>query len=245
MQEYTKTNGEPSGKRYFKIDENDCLIIPPKEVAPELYILGGFFNIHQVEFEKVVKQIAADNATSKIEDKQNQEEQKSQEQNTAMGQAEEEKEKVEDKVEETHIEEEQKPSIPLDFFANKFKQNVPQKNDNEYMDEDDFQPQPNLENVYPNQKQDNGQNKFLKDPQDYIDSLNDELPPENISIRAEDDEDIELHAQFDNTDYINSDIVSDDDVISEEDIQNGTGYEFEKEYAGSDEDTEDDSFSVL
>lgn len=83
-------------------------------------------------------------------------------------------------------------------------------------------------------------------PQDYIDSLNDELPPENISIRAEDDEDIELHAQFDNTDYINSDIVSDDDVISEEDIQNGTGYEFEKEYAGSDEDTEDDdSFYVL
>ena len=122
---------------------------------------------------------------------------------------------------------------------------MPQKNDNEFMDEDDFQPQPNLENVYPSQEQDNSQNKFLKDPQDYIDSLNDELPPENISIRAEDDEDIELHAQFDNTDYINSDIVSDDDVISEEDIQNGTGYEFEKEYAGSDEDTEDDIFSVL
>ena len=231
MQEYTKTNGEPSGKRYFQIDENDCLIIPPKEVAPELYILGGFFNTHQVEFEKVVKQIATDNATNKIEDKQNQEQQKSQEQNTTMVQAEEEK--VEDKVEETHIEEEQKLSIPLDFFANKFKQNVPQKNDNEFMDEDDFQPQPNLENVYPSQEQDNSQNKFLKDPQDYIDSLNDELPPENISIRAEDDEDIELHAQFDNTDYINSDIVSDDDVI-------------EKEYAGSDEDTEDDdSFYVL
>lgn len=35
-------------------------------------------------------------------------------------------------------------------------------------------------------------------------------------------------------------------MISEEDIQNGTGYEFEKEYAGSDEDTEDDdSFYVL
>ena len=236
MQEYTKTNGEPSGKRYFQIDENDCLIIPPKEIAPELYILGGFFNTHQVEFEKVVKQIATDNATNKIEDKQNQEQQKSQA----------EEEKVEDKVDETHIEEEQKPSIPLDFFANKFKQNVPQKNDNEFMDEDDFQPQPNLENVYPSQEQDNSQNKFLKDPQDYIDSLNDELPPENISIRAEDDEDIELHAQFDNTDYINSDIVSDDDVISEEDIQNGTGYEFEKEYAGSDEDTEDDdSFYVL
>ena len=243
MQEYTKTNEEPSGKRYFQIDENDCLIIPPKEVAPELYILGGFFNTHQVEFEKVVKQIATDNATNKIEDKQNQEQQKSQEQNTTMVQA--EKEKVEDKVEETHIEEEQNPSIPLDFFANKFKQNVPQKNDNEFIDEDDFQPQPNLENVYPSQEQDNSQNKFLKDPQDYIDSLNDELPPENISIRAEDDEDIELHAQFDNTDYINSDIVLDDNVISEEDIQNGTGYEFEKEYAGSDEDTEDDIFSVL
>lgn len=243
MQEYTKTNGEPSGKRYFQIDENDCLIIPPKEVAPELYILGGFFNTHQVEFEKVVKQIATDNATNKIEDKQNQEQQKSQEQNTTMVQA--EKEKVEDKVEETHIEEVQNPSIPLDFFANKFKQNVPQKNDNEFIDEDDFQPQPNLENVYPSQEQDNSQNKFLKDPQDYIDSLNDELPPENISIRAEDDEDIELHAQFDNTDYINSDIVLDDNVISEEDIQNGTGYEFEKEYAGSDEDTEDDIFSVL
>lgn len=82
-------------------------------------------------------------------------------------------------------------------------------------------------------------------PQDYIDSLNDELPPENISIRAEDDEDIELHAQFDNTDYINSDIVSDDDVISEEKIQNGTGYELEEKYVGSDEDAEDDSFSVL
>ena len=243
MQEYTKTNGEPSGKRYFQIDENDCLIIPPKEVAPELYILGGFFNTHQVEFEKVVKQIATDNATNKIEDKQNQEQQKSQEQNTTMVQAEEEK--VEDKVEETHIEEEQKPSIPLDFFANKFKQNVPQKNDNEFMDEDDFQPQPNLENVYPSQEQDNSQNKFLKDPQDYIDSLNDELPPENISIRAEDDEDIELHAQFDNTDYINSDIVSDDDVISEEEIQNGTGYELEEKYVSPNEDAEDDSFSVL
>ena len=82
-------------------------------------------------------------------------------------------------------------------------------------------------------------------PQDYTDSLNDELPPENISIRAEDDEDIELHAQFDNTDYINSDIVSDDDVISEEKIQNGTGYELEEKYVGSDEDAEDDSFSVL
>ena len=82
-------------------------------------------------------------------------------------------------------------------------------------------------------------------PQDYIDTLNDELPPENISIRAEDDEDIELHAQFDNTDYINSNIVSDDDVISEEDIQNGTGYELEEKYANSDEDAEDDSFSVL
>ena len=243
MQEYTKTNGEPSGKRYFQIDENDCLIIPPKEIAPELYILGGFFNTHQVEFEKVVKQIATDNATNKIEDKQNQEQQKSQEQNTTMVQAEEEK--VEDKVEETHIEEEQKPSIPLDFFANKFKQNVPQKNDNEFMDEDDFQPQPNLENVYPSQEQDNSQNKFLKDPQDYIDSLNDELPPENISIRAEDDEDIELHAQFDNTDYINSDIVSDDDVISEEEIQNGTGYELEEKYVSPNEDAEDDSFSVL
>ena len=91
MQEYTKTNGEPSGKRYFQIDENDCLIIPPKEVAPELYILGGFFNTHQIEFEKVVKQIATDNATNKIEDKQNQEQQKSQEQNTTMAQAEEEK----------------------------------------------------------------------------------------------------------------------------------------------------------
>ena len=134
MQEYTKTNGEPSGKRYFQIDENDCLIIPPKEVAPELYILGGFFNTHQVEFEKVVKQIATDNATNKIEDKQNQEQQKSQEQNTTMVQAEEEK--VEDKVEETHIEEEQKLSIPLDFFANKFKQNVPQKNDNEFTEID-------------------------------------------------------------------------------------------------------------
>ena len=54
-----------------------------------------------------------------------------------------------------------------------------------------------------------------------------------------------MHAQFDNTDYINSDIISDDDVISEEDIQNGAGYELEEKYAGSDEDTEDDGFSVL
>ena len=54
-----------------------------------------------------------------------------------------------------------------------------------------------------------------------------------------------MHAQFDNTDYINSDIVSDDDVISEEKIQNGTGYELEEKYVGSDEDAEDDSFSVL
>ena len=85
----------------------------------------------------------------------------------------------------------------------------------------------------------------MKNPQDYIDSLNDELPPENISIMADEDDDIELYAQFDNTDYINSNIASDDDTISEEEIQNGTSYEFEKEYAGSDKDTEDDSFSVL
>ena len=53
------------------------------------------------------------------------------------------------------------------------------------------------------------------------------------------------YARFDNTDYINSNIASDDDTISEEEIQNGTGYEFEKECVSSDEDTEDDSFSVL
>lgn len=54
-----------------------------------------------------------------------------------------------------------------------------------------------------------------------------------------------MHAQFDNTDYINGDIISDDDVISEEDIQNGTGYELEEKYANSDEDAEYDSFFVL
>ena len=85
----------------------------------------------------------------------------------------------------------------------------------------------------------------MKNPQDYIDSLNDELLPENMSIMADEYDDIELYAQFDNTDYINSDVPSDDDTIREEEIQNGTSYEFEKEYAGSDKDTEDDSFSVL
>ena len=85
----------------------------------------------------------------------------------------------------------------------------------------------------------------MKKPQDYIDSLNDKLPPENVSIMADEYDDIELYAQVDNTDYINSNIASDDDTIREEEIQNGTSYEFEKEYAGSDKDTEDDSFSVL
>lgn len=56
----------------------------------------------------------------------------------------------------------------------------------------------------------------MKNPQDYIDSLNDELPPENISIMADEDDDIELYARFDNTDYINSNIASGDDTISEE-----------------------------
>ena len=78
----------------------------------------------------------------------------------------------------------------------------------------------------------------MKNPQDYIDSLNDELPPENISIMVDEDDDIELYAQIDNTDYINSDIPSDEDIISEEEIQNGTGYELEDE-------ADDDAFSAL
>ena len=77
----------------------------------------------------------------------------------------------------------------------------------------------------------------MKNPQDYIDSLNDELPPENMSIMADEDDDIELYAQVDNTDYINSNVPSDEDIISEEKIQNGTGYEFEDEA--------DDAFSAL
>ena len=241
MQEYTKTNEQPSNRRYFQIDENDCLIIPPKEIAPELYILGGFFNTHMVEFEKVVKQIAADNATNTVEDKRHQEQQQvTQDQITPTAKVEEAKNKIEDKVKE-----EKAPSIPLDVFANSYHQSVPQKFNDEYMDEDDFQPQPNLENIYSEQKQNNNQDTILKNPQDYIDSLNDELPPENISITVDEDDDIELYAQIDNIDYINSDVPSDEDIISEEEIQNGTGYELEKEYASSDEDTEDDSFSVL
>ena len=47
-----------------------------------------------------------------------------------------------------------------------------------------------------------------------------------------------LYAQIDNTDYINSDIPSDEDIISEEEIQNGTGYELEDE-------ADDDAFSAL
>lgn len=47
-----------------------------------------------------------------------------------------------------------------------------------------------------------------------------------------------LYAQIDNTDYINSDIPSDEDIISEEEIQNGTGYEPEDE-------ADDDTFSAL
>ena len=47
-----------------------------------------------------------------------------------------------------------------------------------------------------------------------------------------------LYAQFDNTDYINGDIASDEDIISEEEIQNGTGYELEDE-------ADDDTFSAL
>lgn len=56
----------------------------------------------------------------------------------------------------------------------------------------------------------------MKKPQDYIDSLNDELPPENISIMADEYDNIELYVQVDNTNYINSNIASDDDTISEE-----------------------------
>ena len=234
MQEYTKTNEQPSNRRYFQIDENDCLIIPPKEIAPELYILGGFFNTHMVEFEKVVKQIAADNATNTVENKHHQEQQQiTQDQITPTAQVEEAKNKIEDKVKE-----EKAPSIPLDVFANSYHQSVPQKFNDEYMDEDDFQPQPNLENIYSEQKQNNNQDTILKNPQDYIDSLNDELPPENISIMVDEDDDIELYAQIDNTDYINSDIPSDEDIISEEEIQNGTGYELEDE-------ADDDTFSAL
>lgn len=234
MQEYTKTNEQPSNRRYFQIDENDCLIIPPKEIAPELYILGGFFNTHMVEFEKVVKQIAADNATNTVEDKRHQEQQQvTQDQITPTAQVEEAKNKIEDKVKE-----EKAPSIPLDVFANSYHQSVPQKFNDEYMDEDDFQPQPNLENIYSEQKQNNNQDTILKNPQDYIDSLNDELPPENISITVDEDDDIELYAQIDNTDYINSDVPSDEDIISEEEIQNGTGYELEDE-------VDDDAFSAL
>ena len=240
MQEYTKTNGQPSNRRYFQIDENDCLIIPPKEIAPELYILGGFFNTHMVEFEKVVKQIAADNATNTVEDKHHQEQQQTtQDQITLTAQVEEAKNKIEDKAEEEQTKEEKAPSIPLDVFANSYHQSVPQKFNDEYMDEDDFQPQPNLENIYSEQKQNNNQDTILKNPQDYIDSLNDELPPENISIMVDEDDDIELYAQIDNTDYINSDIPSDEDIISEEEIQNGTGYELE------DEADDDDAFSAL
>jgi len=78
----------------------------------------------------------------------------------------------------------------------------------------------------------------MKNPQDYIDPPNDELPPENISIMADEYDDIELYAQVDNTDYINSNAPSDEDIISEEKIQNGTGYEFEDE-------ADDDAFSAL
>ena len=62
---------------------------------------------------------------------------------------------------------------------------------------------------------------------------------------ADEYDDIELYAQVDNTDYINSNVPSDEDIISEEEIQNGTGYELEKECVSSDEYIEDDSFSVL
>ena len=62
---------------------------------------------------------------------------------------------------------------------------------------------------------------------------------------ADEYDDIELYAQVDNTDYINSNIASDDDTISEEQIQNGTGYELGKECVSSDEYIEEDSFSVL
>ena len=78
----------------------------------------------------------------------------------------------------------------------------------------------------------------MKNPQDYIDPPNDELPPENISIMADEYDDIELYAQVDNTDYINSNAPSDEDIISEEKIQNGTGYELEDE-------ADDDAFSAL
>lgn len=47
-----------------------------------------------------------------------------------------------------------------------------------------------------------------------------------------------LYVQIDNTDYINSDVPSDEDIISEEEIQNGTGYELEEE-------ADDDAFSAL
>lgn len=44
MQEYIKKGEEDDDKksRYFTLDESDCLILPPVEEAPELYVLGGF-----------------------------------------------------------------------------------------------------------------------------------------------------------------------------------------------------------
>ena len=54
-----------------------------------------------------------------------------------------------------------------------------------------------------------------------------------------------LYAQIDNTDYINSDIPSDEDIISEEDIQSGTGYEPEDNETNFDDETDDDTFSAL
>ena len=47
-----------------------------------------------------------------------------------------------------------------------------------------------------------------------------------------------LYVQIDNTDYINSDIPTDEDIISKEEIRNGTGYELEDE-------ADDDAFSAL
>ncbi len=228
MQEYKKiSETEQDTKRYFELDENDCLIIPSKEVAPELYILGGFFNTSKAEFEKVTQQLILNSAENKIDDKSKEQEKQglTQKENVAIP---------------TIVVEEQQqsndPTESLEMFANSFKKKEEQKK-YEYDDYDE-QPQPSIENIYNNNKTE----EPMRSDQDYINSLNEEIHPENIFIDPNIDDDIEFYAQIDNTDYTKDDIAEYEDVLTEEEINNSFGYDMTE---SKDNGSNDDEFYEL
>ena len=68
MQEYKKKDEENSEKRYFTLDENDCYILPPREIVPELYVLGGFFNTKKAEYVKTNEPIKYDEIDNSLKE---------------------------------------------------------------------------------------------------------------------------------------------------------------------------------